>query len=86
VQFGAVRQIVTSGHGAYVCCYWLRVSDVAGLVSATDQAKTQELPGRGDDFEPELGILSFGGRTELRDDLRRHNSAPNTCFRLAEVA
>jgi hypothetical protein len=57
--------------------YWLRVSDVAGLASATDQAKTQELPGRGDDFESEPGILSFSGRTELRRDLRRHNSAPN---------
>jgi hypothetical protein len=66
--------------------YWLRVSDVAGLASATDQAETQELPGRGDDFESELGILSFGGRTELRRDLRRHNSAPNACFTLTEVA
>jgi hypothetical protein len=66
--------------------YWLRVSDVAGLASATDQAKTQELPGPGDDFESEPGILSFDGGTELWRDLRRHNSAPNACFTLAEVA
>jgi hypothetical protein len=67
-------------------CYWLRVSDIAGPASATDQAKTQELPGRGDDFESEPGILSFGGRTELRRDLRRHNSTPNAWFTLTEVA
>ena len=66
--------------------YWLRVSDVAGLASATDQAKTQVLPGPGNDFESELEILSFGRRTELRRDLRRHNSPPNACFTLAEVA
>jgi hypothetical protein len=66
--------------------YWLRVSDVAGLASATDQAKTQELPGPGDDFESELAILSFGCRTGSQRDLRRHNSAPNACFTLVEVA
>jgi hypothetical protein len=66
--------------------YWLWVSDVDGLASASDQAKTQELPGRGDDFESEPGILSFCGRTELRPDLRRPNSAPNASFTLTEVA
>jgi hypothetical protein len=30
--------------------YWLRISCVAWLASATDQAKPQELPGRGDDI------------------------------------
>ena len=44
----------------FVVTYWLRVSDGAGLTSATDQAKTQESPGRGDDFESEPGILSSG--------------------------
>jgi hypothetical protein len=46
--------------------YWLRVSDVAGLASATDQANTQELPGRGDDlsrnpeFYRSVGVRNCG--------------------------
>src|SRR5208283_3723289 len=64
---------------ADVADYWLRVSGIAGLESTTDQAKTQGLPRRGDDFESEAGILSFSRRTKTRHDLRRHNSRPDVC-------
>jgi len=66
--------------------YWLRVSDVAGLASVTDQEKTQGLPRRGDDFESEAGILSFCRRAESRRDLRRYDSAPDAWLTLTEVA
>jgi len=66
--------------------YWLRVSGVAGLASATDQEKTQGLPRRGDDFGSEVRILSFRRRAESRRDLRRHNSAPDAWLALTEVA
>jgi hypothetical protein len=64
----------------------LRVSGFAEPASATYQEKSQELPGRGDDFEPEAGILLFRGRAEPRRDLRRHNSAPDAWLTLTEVA
>jgi hypothetical protein len=41
--------------------YWLRVSGVAWLASATDQAKPQDLQGQGNEFESEAGIYRSAG-------------------------
>lgn len=57
---------------------WLRVSGVAGLASANDQAKTRECPLNATIFQfcdSEVGVLSFRGRAESRR--RPHNAAHN---------